>query len=413
MVLDTSSTSNSDPFADSAPSSDSDPYSESQPGGGTSYQIDKTNFPKPIPIIGPLVGYNDEFYSKVLTQKMQVATNTLGRPLTQDEATAFAFWAAKSISIFSYGAPLGIAAGWWRCYNSRETFRFPFYQPNLEKFQPDVFPPRLGTLTGMRAVIAWHGLRTGIYSVAGMVVGQILFASYAASVVGVGEVTDKRLKSFVDAVRAQSRQKGGSLPGAGVERKPAERAPPSGGPAGTQYDRRDSPQADDASPTGGIFWEENAAGSSESVDGTIGANTQTGGRPRPPVRPAPAQMRTQEAEDRPFDAWDDASPAGRQGSTAPQGSAWDRLRRGEKPAPIPQKSGGKSQPSQSTWSKQQNETQKEQTDGSTTGDSFAFSKSEEEKNYVKEEAQKEFDARVERERRGGDFSQGGGDQRRW
>ncbi len=100
-------------------------------------------------------------------------------------------------------------------------------------------------------------------------------------------------------------------------------------------------------------------------------------------------------------------------TTAPQGSAWDRLRRGEKPAPVPQKSGGKHPTKQSAWSRQQDETQREQKEGSTMGDSFAFSKSEEERNYAKEEAQKEFDARVERERRGGDFSQGGGDQRRW
>jgi hypothetical protein len=63
--------------------------------------------------------------------------------------------------------------------------------------------------------------------------------------------------------------------------------------------------------------------------------------------------------------------------------------------------------------KQQHETQKEQREGATTGDSFAFSKTEEERTYAKEEAQKEFDARVERERRGGDFSKGGGDQKRW
>jgi len=409
MVLETSSTSNSsDPFADSAPSSDSDPYSESQPSGSSSYQIDKTKFPKPFPIIGPLIGYNDQLFSKVLTAKLQKATDTLGRPLSQDEATAFAFWTAKEISIFSYGIPLGIAAGWWRCYNSRETFRFPFYQPNLEKFQPDTFPPRLGLLKGMRAVLAWHGLRAGVYGLAGIFAGQVLFGSYSASVVTVGELSDKRLKPFIDAVRSQARQKGGSLPGVGMERRPAERAPPSSGrPAG--------PIADDASPTGGSFWEENTAGSPESVGGFTGADTQAGGRPRPPARPAPAQIRSREAEDPPFDAWDDSSPTGGQGmaqSTAPQGSAWDRLRRGEKPTPIPQKSGGKPPPSQSQWSRRQSETQREQTEGSTTG-SFAFSKTEEERNYAKEEAQKEFDARVERERRGGDFSQGGGDQRRW
>lgn len=47
------------------------------------------------------------------------------------------------------------------------------------------------------------------------------------------------------------------------------------------------------------------------------------------------------------------------------------------------------------------------------GDSFTFSKTEEERNLAQIEAQKEFDARVEKERRGGDFSSGNGDQKRW
>ena len=97
----------------------------------------------------------------------------------------------------------------------------------------------------------------------------------------------------------------------------------------------------------------------------------------------------------------------------PEGSAWDRLRRGEKPASTSQTSGAKQQPNQSPWMRQQNETQKEQREGSTMGDSFAFSKTEEERSYAREEAQREFDARVEQERRGGDFSKGGGDQKRW
>jgi hypothetical protein len=111
--------------------------------------------------------------------------------------------------------------------------------------------------------------------------------------------------------------------------------------------------------------------------------------------------------------FDDASPTGGQGVAAEtppaaQGSAWERLRRGEKP-----ESSSSTGSNQSAWQRAQNETQKEQRQGLTTGDSFAFSKSEEERSYAKEEAQKEFDSRVERERRGGEFSQNGGNQKRW
>jgi hypothetical protein len=415
MVLDDPSASNSsDSFTDSHPSSDSDPYSDS-PDGHPNVTLDTRNFPKPIPLVAGLFGFNDELFVKAVNLKIQAAVNALGRPVSQDEAAALAYWTAKQISIFSYGSPLGVAAGWWRCYNSANTFRFPFYQPNLETFQPDVFPPKLGMLKGMRAVLAWHAVRSTAYGAFGMFVGQILFGSYSASVVAVGEMSDKRLKPFIDAVRAKSQQRIGSIPGAGGQRRPNAGPPPNGRqPAGPQYDTQESP--DDASPTGGMFGEENTAASPANTDGIMGGNTQTQERQWPPARPAPAQTRAQETEAQPFDAWDDASPTGGQGmteSTAPQGSAWDRLRRGEKPAPVPQKSGGKQPTKQSAWSRQQDETQREQKEGSTMGDSFAFSKSEEERNYAKEEAQKEFDARVERERRGGDFSQGGGDQRRW
>ena len=53
----------------------------------------------------------------------------------------------------------------------------------------------------------------------------------------------------------------------------------------------------------------------------------------------------------------------------------------------------------------------EQHEGSSSEDSFSFSSSDEEKGYAKAEAQREFDERVEKERRGGDFSNDG--RRRW
>jgi hypothetical protein len=45
-------------------------------------------------------------------------------------------------------------------------------------------------------------------------------------------------------------------------------------------------------------------------------------------------------------------------------------------------------------------------------DSFSFSQGEEDKQLAKTEAQKEFDARLERERSGKDFDEGSG-RKRW
>jgi hypothetical protein len=418
MVLDNASVlDSSDSFAESAPSSDADPYSDSQPGNTIDYHIDTSRLPKPVPVIGRLLGYNDEFLLKFVGARVKVISEVLGRQPSQEEANAVAYYTAKNISIYSYGGPVGFAAGAWRAYGTRSTFRFPFYQPNLEKFRPDRFPQGLGWVKGFNAVALWHAARTSSYVAFGMIFSRLLFISYGATTSAVGELSDPRLKALTAAIKAQAQKRKGSLPG--MQGAQERQLPDGGPPSGTYVDSsKDSPSQDDASPTGGVFGEDDLAENPGAVGGSIVGPTQNGGRWPGRVAQVPLKKSTQEADSQPFDAWDDASPTGGQGINeravqTSQGSAWDRVRRGENAIPIPSKSGGRSQPNQSPWSKQQNETQKEQREGSTAGDSFAFSKTEEERAYAKDEAQKEFDARVERERRGGDFSKGGGDQGRW
>jgi hypothetical protein len=419
MVLDNASISNSsDAVAHYAPPDDIDQYAGPQKEDDM-YQIDNTAFPKPIPVLGRLLGYDDHLFGENLVRKIAQINTLMGRQPTQEEVDAAGYYLAKQISIYSYGGPAGFAAGLWAAYNSRNTFRFPFYQPNLERFQSDVFPPKLGWFRGNNARLCWHAARTSTYVLMGMVVSRFIFASYAGTVAAVGEFSDPRLKAVTAAIQAKTQQRKGSL-------QPMQQGPaagkqfPNGERQAATYDRSDS--QDDASPTGGMFGEENTTGSPGNSEGNMAGSTQNGGQWPTSVAPSPAPRRapneTKETFSSSFDAWDDASPTGGQGMTnsaaqTPQGSAWDRLRRGEKPTSVPQKSGPKSPQSQNPWARLQNEAQREQRQGSTVGDSFAFSKSEEERAYAKEEAQKEFDARVERERTGGDFSKGGGDQRRW
>lgn len=95
------------------------------------------------------------------------------------------------------------------------------------------------------------------------------------------------------------------------------------------------------------------------------------------------------------------------------GSAWDRIRKqggipsaGSRGSNWPS---GRGPPPTSTapnaWSKSQR--------ASGPGDGYTFSSAEEERQLAKSDAQKEFDDRVERERRGGDFTSSNGDQKRW
>ncbi|KAL8975872.1 MAG: hypothetical protein Q9205_008013, partial [Flavoplaca limonia] len=96
------------------------------------------------------------------------------------------------------------------------------------------------------------------------------------------------------------------------------------------------------------------------------------------------------------DTFDDASPTAENAVDQAQGgNAWDRIRRqAQNPTTGAKQKGPR-------W----NPVRKEQQEGSTTGDSFAFSSDEEQRQLAKDEAQNEFDARVERERQGGSFDE--------
>jgi hypothetical protein len=396
MVLENSSAAPpKEESFDSAPASDSDPYATPAINPNESYSVDPKNF-HPMPIFGTMFGYNEKIYAQVLGTRIAAAHNTLKRRVTPEELKALSEHTGKQISILSYGSPIGIAAGSYRAYSTASTFRFPFYQPNPEKFNATTFPtPKNAILKGSRATIMWHILRSNAYVFIGKTVANLFFGSYAASVTAVGELSDPRLKELTKAMREHASERSGrQLPSpAGIPRPPMR--------PGQYPQQSQTPAQDNASPTGGMAnYEEPATAQ---------------GWPQEQTRANPQMERWKsqpQQEEKPFDMFgDDASPTGGQGmqsdmssSSQSTGSAWEKIRRGQKPEPKQNTSG---------WSRLQNNTQKEQREGSTMGDSFTFSKTEEERSLAQMEAQKEFDARVEKERRGGDFSGGSGDQRRW
>lgn len=189
------------------------------------------------------------------------------RPPNQAEATALAYWAAKQYSIISYAYPVGIAAGLWRTYGTRKTWKFPFLKPDLTKFNPDVFPTeKIKLFSGQRARAAWNGIRLTAYTSGFVFAAQILFASYGMSVVAVGEQTDKRLNEYIEAVKKTAGQAHTAM----QQRRGQQLPPPVPGPGGQQQQQpygfgvppvaaqKQQEEYDDASPTGGkAFWEEN------------------------------------------------------------------------------------------------------------------------------------------------------------
>lgn len=199
-------------------------------------------------------------------------------------------------------------------------------------------------------------------------------------------------------------------------------------PYGGRQERRQTPPLagddDDMSPTAG---NEPWGTSSSSSWGDFASEEQPKPQPerqsvdvrarRQPqyqsTQPAPSSSSSSSSS--PFD--DDASPTGGlfqsessqttpQPASRPGESSWDRLRRGAS-APSPQ--GGSQQDRiQRFASSRQGSSGAE---GSTVGDNFTFVEGKETRDVERERAQREFDERLERERKGGDFNEGG--SKRW
>ena len=274
-----------------------------------------------------------------------------------------------------------------------------------------------------------HASRGFAYCLIGWFFVPLFVSSYATTVSSVGEIRDPRLQETIrglrDAVVRDQRQrmekageivkqtdarKEGRMPGF-----PRERNQGRGGRGG-------GAEVDDASPTGGammdmgLYDEQGRLSGADDMGGLLSdgqmRTAEAQARPTPNQNPAgnrAATFQMEKVERQPKDFasdFDDASPTGGSGAMdggdGSGGSVWERIR---------QQSAAEPSGSNMGRGRGVRGTQREQQEGSTSGDSFSFSSSDEEKSYAKDEAQKEFDERVEKERRGGDFTSGR--ERRW
>ncbi|RAL63891.1 hypothetical protein DID88_003534 [Monilinia fructigena] len=91
MVLENSSSKEGNESFDSIPASDNDPYASSEEGQGQTvgtqtYRIDSSKLPKPLPIFGPLFGYDETLLSKAQkTQGYNGASPTGGAEWSEED----------------------------------------------------------------------------------------------------------------------------------------------------------------------------------------------------------------------------------------------------------------------------------------------------------------------------------------
>lgn len=430
MVLEEAASAQepSSDFIETVPSSDIDPYAGSSPtyieGREPSYVqvspgvfVNLNNLPHIFQWFGQ--PQHPKAVVEAIKGQCKAAQDMLQRPLRQEEADALAFHMAKAVRIGGFGSTIGMPLGAVQALRTRKDWRFPGWTPFKEggRFSPD----RFGPLRGQLARSCWHVARYTAYFTVGALVGQVFFSSYALSLSMAGRATDPRLKDFTQTL--QQRMKDGH----GLE---AGRRPPdtSDGPrrdetyemarqrrnAQEAYRSRQRPgqqsakAVDDMSPTGGAFEQDFTGRADEGGLMDDGQIQEQQYRPSPETNTATApEMNRVSSQSR--------SSGSNESSSKASGSAWDRLRQTAMSSSPSSSSSQRSSTSPST-STRQRPSRESLPEGARNSqlesDSFSFSRRDEDRQLAKSEAQREFDARIEREREGRDFSErGGGDGR--
>lgn len=438
MVLDDASTPDSSFSSPTAPSNDLDRYSGDQnptelptrtatswpikrPNGLPSLNIDFSGLAMPWMPFGQASSdaAARETMGKTTQRTSDEYYKVTGRPLEQSEADAVVFHLSKALRLASFGPPMGITAAVFAGSRQKawQTFRFPGWTPG-EKFNPEKFL----FMQGRPARIAWHMLRFNCYFVLGLFAGQVLMGSYAMTVANVGRLQDPRLKELNETLRKKATERAKEKGVPIDDRTEGRRGPESFEMARQRTRAQNSGTravADDMSPTGGSFSQDYGEGSNGGGDMGMLSDSQIQQLQQQEQR---TQDRADEASTSPVESPQRSDPRtsrssqSTQQTSKPTGSAWERLR---------QQAG--QQPSQ----QQQQSSQARQSSISDDDDAFGFSNSSSDidsrqsLNYgndqrrrqdqagqqVKSDAQRQFDAQLDREREGKSFEEKGGNGR--
>lgn len=382
--------------------------------------IDLSKLPSPAPLVGRLFRFTKPNLRTIIERNFELRAKDVNRPLFPDERAAIAYHTAKGYSIASWGPPTGCLIGLKRAHITRHKFIHPF--AGTMKSSGGWFDGErvriMGRelMRGTSARVFVHLLRSVNYCLIGAGFATFLSTSYAGSVAVIGELQDPRLKDLMIALKSK------------IKRQQEERQRREG-------TKREVVAAEDDRDEARSLLDRGPAGYA-NYSGTVGRDEVEVARPdtvqvnsfAPSRNTAVRQIKTfpgigngfrpVEREHKKLTINEDEFsflesepmyPTDHNGEIPPgksrrpqvhSGSAWERLRR-EAIA------GSENSPKQ-TMEPGRVAAQAQQ---SSTESDFTFSSSEQERSYATEEAQRDFDQRVEQERAGGDFGLDGAGKR--
>ncbi|KAI1151346.1 hypothetical protein F4825DRAFT_451578 [Nemania diffusa] len=362
---------------------------------GATIHFDK--IPK-LPFWASWLGISERLRAVVVLSKVANYSTGTKRPLTAPEVDAVSEHAARFIYLFSWSQPVWLGCSIAASWAGRRAFRFPFYRPKMIRFDPYAFPFKdAPLLIGTSAATSWHALRFAAYGCVSWLPTAMVFGSISETSFQTHVVRDPRLAQSVQEMnRGRQSQMRRVLS--------AKNPQPTGHGS---YQDSPTPQnygnADDATQSNR---------SSESSSATTQVrSTSTQPAPRRMQENVPPSARSRYDDDD-LDLFDndDASPVAPsarssgpgQGPPSSPGSSWERLRQQAKSSASDWERGDSSG-QEHGWGQLRQDKTRNPTDSTPKTDSYSYSSDDEKRegrNYEKEQAQKEFDALLEAERRG-------------
>ncbi|KAL7622386.1 hypothetical protein AAE478_007890 [Parahypoxylon ruwenzoriense] len=348
-----------------------------------------------------------------VTNKVVAASIGCQRRLTAEEVDATSEHATRSIRYIPYIPPIALSAAFALTWKGRRFFRVPFYTPRPPAFNPRIFPSKaLPHIKGQNAIIAWHLARFTAYSVLSWLGSFFFFHSMAESSYEAHLLRDPRLVNMMQDIKKNAytvlRKYGSPSERRNLRPRPGIDTPDSSQDTGApQESGRDTfPSLPRNTFNGSAMGSGSGTGASAPRP-SWGQNTQS---QAPPRRYPESGSRNTDDLDL-FDDDDDASPVSASSRRADVqqirdtqgGSAWDRIRQQSQPDRA-QWEQGDSSGEERGWARLRQDRARNPQENSPRAEGFSYSKQDEDResrNYEREQAQKDFDALLESERRGG------------
>ncbi|KAH8887505.1 hypothetical protein GQ53DRAFT_818289 [Thozetella sp. PMI_491] len=351
-----------------------------------------------LPVWAGLFGHTQERYHAAVLQSTSRAAVLLKRRLEPAERDAMASAIASHGVSLAYVDPVYVATAFAFERRGHKRLRFPFYTPT--SIDPYRFPSkRIPVLSGQLALWTWHGIRFGSY----LFMSKLFMAPLATYIIASRTfntlVRDPSLAAFHDAMKKltpkdarmldqQLRQKVETI----YEYPADSNAQDS---SASYFDGQGQEQDSETTAISRSAWDRyRGPGSSQRpLQGQQGQQSPGWSPPAPPAPPS-------EVDDDAY-LFDDASPvapaarsqqSGPASSASTAGSAWDRIRANNQPS---------QQRDSQAWAQRRFQASQQAGQASQDnqgGDAYSYSQDEQEKGYAKQQAQKDFDAMIERER---------------